>query len=111
MAGRPPARGPRRMRPAHGPPTPDGGSIAPARERRVSAGQVQRITANASVAKFGGTDLAVNACMKAMEILGEDANDARWGVEKCLRDAKLGQIFEGTNQICRLHTNRGLLAR
>lgn len=80
-------------------------------ERRVSAGQVQRITANASVAKFGGTDLAVNACMKAMEILGEDANDARWGVEKCLRDAKLGQIFEGTNQICRLHTNRGLLAR
>lgn len=87
-----------------------GGLMQKQYERKVSDAQVQRITANASLAKFGGTDLAVNACMKAMEILGEDANDPRWGVEKCLRDAKLGQIFEGTNQICRLHTNRGLLA-
>jgi alkylation response protein AidB-like acyl-CoA dehydrogenase len=46
-----------------------------------------------------------------MEILGEDASDPRWGVEKCMRDAKLGQIFEGTNQINRLHVARGLLAR
>lgn len=78
---------------------------------RVSTPQVQALTAHSSIAKFMGTDLSVAMCMKAMEILGPDANDPRWGVEKCLRDAKLGQIFEGTNQINRLHVARGLLGR
>jgi alkylation response protein AidB-like acyl-CoA dehydrogenase len=77
---------------------------------QVPTAQVQMLTAHSSVAKFMGTDLSVAMCMKAMEILGPDANDPRWGVEKCLRDAKLGQIFEGTNQINRLHVTRGLLA-
>ena len=45
------------------------------------------------------------------EVLGEDANDPRWGIEKAMRDAKLGQIFEGTNQINRLHVARGLIHR
>lgn len=71
--------------------------------------QLQRCVAHSSIAKYMGSDLAVAGCMKAMEILGEDANDPRWGVEKCLRDAKLAQIFEGTNQINRLHVARGLL--
>ena len=44
-----------------------------------------------------------------MEILGEDATDPQWGVEKCMRDAKLGQIFEGTNQINRLHVAEDVL--
>lgn len=77
--------------------------------QRVSPAQVQRLAARSSIAKFSGSDMAVAMCMKAMEILGEDANDPQWGVEKCLRDAKLGQIFEGTNQINRLHVTRGLL--
>lgn len=76
---------------------------------RVSRAQVQQLTAHSSIAKFMASDMAVACCMKAMEILGEDANDPRHGVEKCLRDAKLGQIFEGTNQINRLHVVRGLL--
>lgn len=71
--------------------------------------QVQRLTAHSSIAKYMASDWAVAMCMKAMEILGPDANDPRWGVEKCLRDAKLAQIFEGTNQINRLHVARGLL--
>ena len=53
--------------------------------------------------------MAVRSCMKAMEILGEDANDPQWGVEKCMRDVKLAQIFEGTNEVNRLHVARGLL--
>lgn len=71
--------------------------------------RLQRCVAHSSIAKFMASDLAVAGCMKAIEILGTDANDPRWGVEKCLRDAKLAQIFEGTNQINRLHVARGVL--
>jgi alkylation response protein AidB-like acyl-CoA dehydrogenase len=53
----------------------------------------------------------VRVSMQAMEILGEDANDPTWGIEKGMRDAKLAQIFEGTNQINRLHVARGMVKR
>ena len=43
--------------------------------------------------------------------LDENGSDPRWGVEKCMRDAKLAQIFEGTNQLNRLHVTRGLLKK
>jgi butyryl-CoA dehydrogenase len=79
--------------------------------KAISIPQLQRVVADGSLAKFMCSDLAVQACMKAMEILGEDANDPRWGVEKCMRDVKLAQIFEGTNEVNRLHVARGLLAR
>ncbi len=79
--------------------------------RQVSSEQRQRLVSHASIAKFGCSDAAVRVSMQAMEILGEDANDPRWGIEKAMRDAKLGQIFEGTNQINRLHVARGLIHR
>ena len=72
---------------------------------------VQRLVAHASMAKFFCSDRAVQVTMQAMEILGEDANDPAWGIEKAMRDAKLAQIFEGTNQINRLHVARGLVKR
>jgi acyl-CoA dehydrogenase len=72
---------------------------------------LQRLVAHSSIAKFMCSDMAVQTSMRAMEILGEDANDPAWGVEKCMRDAKLAQIFEGTNQINRLHVTRGLVKR
>jgi alkylation response protein AidB-like acyl-CoA dehydrogenase len=78
---------------------------------RTSTAQLQRLVGHGSIAKLVGSDLAVRTAMKAMEILGEDANDPAWGVEKCMRDAKLAQIFEGTNQINRLHVTRGLIRR
>jgi alkylation response protein AidB-like acyl-CoA dehydrogenase len=77
----------------------------------VSKTDLQRCVGISSTAKFMCSDASVRVCMKAMEILGEDANDMQWGVEKCLRDAKLGQIFEGTNQLNRLHVTRGLLSK
>ena len=54
-----------------------------------------------SLAKVAGSDLAVATCRKAMEILGEDGAIREWGIEKCFRDAKLTQIYEGTNQLNR----------
>jgi crotonobetaine/carnitine-CoA ligase len=73
--------------------------------------QLQRVVGCASIAKFMCSDLAVRMSMVAMEILGEDDSDPAWGVEKCMRDAKLAQIFEGTNQINRLHVTRGLIQK
>jgi butyryl-CoA dehydrogenase len=55
-----------------------------------------------SIAKVSGSDTAVSVCRMAMEILGEDALNREWGIEKCWRDAKLTQIYEGTNQLNRL---------
>jgi len=55
-----------------------------------------------SIAKVSGSDTAVDVSRMAMEILGEDALNREYGVEKCFRDAKLTQIYEGTNQINRL---------
>jgi alkylation response protein AidB-like acyl-CoA dehydrogenase len=78
---------------------------------QVPGAQLQRLVSHASLAKFMCSDLAVSTSMRAMEILGEDASDPRWGVEKGMRDAKLTQIFEGTNQINRLHVARGMLTR
>jgi acyl-CoA dehydrogenase len=73
--------------------------------------QLQRLVSHASIAKFACSDAAVRVSMQAMEILAEDANDPQWGIEKAMRDAKLAQIFEGTNQINRLHVARGLIRR
>jgi acyl-CoA dehydrogenase len=78
---------------------------------RVPDEMLERLVAHASIAKFVCSDMAVRTSMRAMEILGDDANDPAWGVEKCMRDAKLTQIFEGTNQINRLHVTRGLVKR
>ena len=55
-------------------------------------------SALATLAKVAGSDAAVRVTGEAMRIMGHDAADPRWPVEKCFRDAKLTQIYEGTNQ-------------
>jgi butyryl-CoA dehydrogenase len=83
--------------------------VRAAYEHIVPKPALQSMVAHSSLAKFTCSDLAVRTAMRALELLGPDANDPRWGVEKQLRDAKLAQIFEGTNQVNRLHTVRGWL--
>jgi len=56
----------------------------------------------ASAAKVFCSDTAVAVCRQAMEILGNHGFMASTGVEKTWRDARLTQIYEGTNQINRL---------
>ena len=48
------------------------------------------------------SDTAVRVCETAMELLGNHAILHRNYVEKHFRDARLTQIYEGTNQINRL---------
>ena len=55
-------------------------------------------SALAAIAKIVGSDCGVAVSGEALRIMGPDAYAARWPVEKCYRDAKLTQIYEGTNQ-------------
>ena len=47
-------------------------------------------------------DQAVSVSLRAIELLGDDGAVTINGVEKRLRDGRLNQIYEGTNQINRL---------
>ena len=63
-----------------------------------AADELAHIAALAGAAKILGSDTGVKVSGLAMRIMGHDAFDPRWPVEKCYRDAKLTQIYEGTNQ-------------
>jgi butyryl-CoA dehydrogenase len=62
-----------------------------------------------SMAKFSCSDIAVRVCLKAMEIAGAGSIEERTGIEKYLRDAKLTQIYEGTNQLNRYEVYKNLI--
>jgi butyryl-CoA dehydrogenase len=47
-------------------------------------------------------DVAVEVCARAMGLFGDAALTEELGLEKRLRDARLLQIFEGTNQVNRV---------
>ncbi len=71
----------------------------------------QRGQAHSSAAKYMATDLAMKNANLAMEICGASGLEQASGVEKYFRDAKLLQIYEGTNQINRKHVWDSLIAR
>ncbi|HOO39493.1 MAG TPA: acyl-CoA dehydrogenase family protein, partial [Deltaproteobacteria bacterium] len=56
-----------------------------------------------SLSKFSCTDLAVENCAKALDLMGADGTRHDAGAEKLLRDAKLLQIYEGTNEVNRIN--------
>ena len=55
----------------------------------------------ASMAKTFASDAAVVNATDAIQVFGGNGYMREYGVEKLLRDAKLTQIYEGTNQINR----------
>ncbi len=63
-----------------------------------------------SFAKFSSSDIAVKVCLMAMKILGNEGAEERNLVEKFMRDAKLTQIYEGTNQLNRLTVFKTLIS-
>jgi len=67
-----------------------------------SSAAVTHALANASMAKAVGGDTAMYISTLALEMMGiEDSEERPW-IEKAFRDAKLTQIYEGTNQLNRL---------
>ena len=65
----------------------------------------------ASVAKLVASDAAMKVTTDAVQVLGGYGYTRDFPVERYLREAKVTQIFEGTNQIQRLVIARGLLGR
>lgn len=57
----------------------------------------------ASMAKFACSDLGIENAGLALELMGADGLRHGGGAEKFLRDAKLLQIYEGTNQLNRIN--------
>jgi alkylation response protein AidB-like acyl-CoA dehydrogenase len=63
----------------------------------------------ASVAKLVATDAAMRVTTDAVQVLGGYGYTRDFPVERYMREAKIMQIFEGTNQIQRLVIARGLV--
>ena len=62
----------------------------------------------ASVAKLVATDMAMTVTTDAVQVLGGYGYTRDFPVERFMREAKVMQIFEGTNQIQRLVISRRL---
>jgi alkylation response protein AidB-like acyl-CoA dehydrogenase len=73
-------------------------------------GDWKRLNILASVAKCFGSDMAMKVTTDAVQIFGGYGYTKDYPVERMMRDAKLAQIFEGTNQIQRMVIARHLLA-
>lgn len=59
-------------------------------------------TKESAISKCLAGDVAMQAALDAVQIHGGNGYVRAYGVEKLMRDAKIMQIFEGTNQIQRL---------
>jgi acyl-CoA dehydrogenase len=68
-----------------------------------------RASKYSSFAKCFATDVAMRVTTDAVQIFGGNGYTKEYPVEKLMRDAKLMQIYEGTNQIQRLVIARELL--
>jgi alkylation response protein AidB-like acyl-CoA dehydrogenase len=67
------------------------------------------VTLAASMAKRFATDMAMKVTVDAVQILGGYGVMQDYKVERYMREAKIGQIVEGTNQIQRMVIARQLL--
>lgn len=67
-----------------------------------------RFSRQASIAKLVATDNAMKVTTDAVQVLGGAGYTKDFPVERLMREAKVMQIFEGTNQIQRLVIGRDL---
>lgn len=86
------------------------GALIETMSRAVGDRRLTRTLGLSSMSKARGGDVAVEVCGLALEIAGLDCGQLRPELEKCLRDAKLNQIYEGTNQLNRLEAYDALVA-
>jgi alkylation response protein AidB-like acyl-CoA dehydrogenase len=74
--------------------------------RRKDAGK--DFSRQASIAKLVATDAAMKVTTDAVQVLGGAGYTREFPVERYMREAKVMQIFEGTNQIQRMVIGRSL---
>jgi butyryl-CoA dehydrogenase len=77
--------------------------------RAIDAGAGGNVTRLAAQAKLFATDVAMEVTTNAVQLFGGYGYMKDYPVEKYMRDAKITQIYEGTNQVQRLVVARSLL--
>lgn len=78
--------------------------------RQVDAG-ITDISIEASVLKWRASDLAMRMATEAVQLHGGYGYVKEYRVERLMRDAKITQIWEGTNQIHRQLVGRSFIER
>jgi alkylation response protein AidB-like acyl-CoA dehydrogenase len=71
--------------------------------------QGRRTTAESSIAKYYAARATMRACNAAVQIHGGYGYTREFDVERYLRDAKLAEIGEGTNEVQKMVIARELL--
>ena len=79
---------------------------AAAHDRR----RARRTSRVAAKAKLFATDVAMEVTTNAVQLFGGYGYMRDYPVEKFMRDAKITQIYEGTNQVQRMVVARGVAA-
>ena len=69
----------------------------------------KRFEKQAAMAKMFASDSAMNAAIEGVQILGGYGYSKEYPMERHMRDAKITQIYEGTNEIMRLVIARNVL--
>jgi butyryl-CoA dehydrogenase len=59
-------------------------------------------TKESAIAKCYASDIAMEVASEAIQMFGGYGYSREYPVEKLLRDAKIFQIFEGTNEVQRI---------
>jgi acyl-CoA dehydrogenase len=70
-------------------------------DKHIAPDDLRHIQQYSSMAKVSGSDVAMEVAYDALQIAGLEASLHRFELEKIYRDAKLTQIYEGTNQLNR----------
>jgi alkylation response protein AidB-like acyl-CoA dehydrogenase len=73
--------------------------------------QGKRFEKEAAMAKMFASDSAMNAAIEGVQVLGGYGYCMDYPMERHMRDAKITQIYEGTNEIMRLVIARNLLGK
>ena len=78
-------------------------------ERVMDGGKAPELTFVSSACKTMASDVAMAVTTDAVQLLGGNGYTSDFPVERMMRDAKITQIYEGTNQIQRMVMARQLL--
>jgi alkylation response protein AidB-like acyl-CoA dehydrogenase len=62
-----------------------------------------------AMSKYYATDVAMKVTTDAVQVMGGEGYSKDHPLEKMMRDAKLSQIYEGTNQVNRLVVSKSIL--
>lgn len=62
-----------------------------------------------AMSKLYATDIAMKVTTNAVQVMGGDGYSKEFVVEKMMRDAKLSQIYEGTNQVQRIVISKNIM--